>query len=157
MRGWVAAIAAGILLAGCGSSDTDTTQTSTSTSAAAPEVTVSSWGKEQLAPSLDSISDAFTWIGGAMQSRDLADARAGCRKLDADVDALEAKLPSPDAQLTDSLDKAVYNLREYSHICQGLNPGMPPQKFDEMSRFQQGAEAAMNRAVEIVQAAQQSP
>lgn len=144
-----------LVLAGCGDGGTTASLTSTTTTTTvSPNVAIASWGKEQLSPSLDAIGKDFKWIGGAVQSLDFADARAGCRDLDTTVNQLEAKLPSPDGALTGQLSDVVDNLRQFSRGCQGLSPRTTEAELDELTTYRKQAETGMGKAVDIITTAQ---
>jgi hypothetical protein len=159
MWGILAAIAAATMLTGCaGSADTVTsTATSvTTTTTVSPNTAIADWGKEKLADSLDALGNDFTWIGAAIKSMDFADARAGSRKLDTDVNELEAKLPSPDAQVNAHLSDAVNSLRKFSRGTQGLNPSTTESELDELSTWRERAQAELEKAVDLITAARQA-
>ncbi|MGB7509426.1 MAG: hypothetical protein WA965_28790 [Mycobacterium sp.] len=84
---------------------------------------------------------------------DFADARAGCRELDGQVEALDAKLPAPSMELTAHLQEAVEQFGLFARQCQGLNPSTTSAELDRMTSFRVLGEDAMERAVSIVSTA----
>ena len=149
VAGGIAAIAAGMVLAGCGSGSETAVTSSMATTTSSNEA-ISEWGKDELSPSLDDIGGAFVWAGSAIKSMDFADARAGCRELDDQVDVLEAKLPSPDTGLTAAVQEMVDSFKLFARGCQRVSPGTSKAEMDEMKGYQRRGEAAMDQAVEIV-------
>lgn len=147
-----------IALAGCGGGAEDgaasTSSASTSTAAEPPERALAEWGRDELADSLGDLGDSFVWIGSAIKGMDFADARAGCRDLSNQVEALDAKLPSPDATVTLELRDAVDSFTIFAQKCQGLNPQTTSAELDEMTGYRKRGEGAMDRAVQMIEAAQ---
>lgn len=148
-----------VLVAGCGSTTGETTSVrATSTTVATTTVSAAhalgQWGADVFAPRLDGLGSAFAWIGGAMQSQDYADARAGCRELDTQVDELEAILPAPDERVTTHLQEAAAQFRLTSQACQGLSPRTPQSKIAGMRVYQEQGQASLQQAVDLVELAQ---
>lgn len=164
MRGNILPVlCAALVLAGCSDGkDGAAAATSTSTTAttasvvASPALELVEWGRDNLADSLDELGTAFTWIGGAVKSRDFADGRAGCRELADHVDALDAKLPAPDAEVTAHLQEVVEQFTLFARLCQRLNPYTTNAELDEMTVYRDKGEAALDRAMAIITAARKA-
>lgn len=139
-------LVAGVVLAGCAGS-TKTEVTTTTTVSMSDQIRVF---KARVNPVTDRMSEALMWIGGAAQSMDLTDTRAGCRQLDTDVDSLRALLPAPTPALTSHLQDAVDSFREYVFICQGLSPSTTKAEFGKMSSYQKAAMGALSDAYAIM-------
>lgn len=105
-----------------------------------------------LDPVLDRLGDAFTWAGGALQSLDLADARAAGREMNEAVDDMEATLPAPDSAVTANMVDAVRNFRRYADGLMGASPRTPAAEIDKLTDYQDAGMAALNRVVDAVKA-----
>lgn len=147
------ATAVALALVGCSTSSEQITVTTTTatTAASSSNKAVSEWGADELSPSVNGIADSLAWVAAAIKGRDFSDARAGCRELDDQVEELQQKLPSPDAELTSAVQEAVDSFRYLARDCQGLHRAMSQDQLDAMKEWQELGLAAMGEASEIVQ------
>jgi hypothetical protein len=111
------------------------------------------WGSRVLKPSLSPIGRDFTLIGSAAQNKDLAQAQAGCRQLNEDVDGLAAKMPSPDIAVTETLSSALDNFRQFARSCQEMGAGFSENELNALTGYRDRGKSYLDKAVAMVTAA----
>lgn len=156
-RGFTAAAAVALLVAGCGGS-TETYKgppiAESSTTTAAPTETMSEF-VDRLDPIMDKLGKDFRWMGGAAQSLDMTDLRAACRDFDTAVTDLENALPGPDTLVNTSLREAVRDWRQMGDICQGASPRMSTEEIEQMGSLRDSGMDHFGSAVDLIKKAQQ--
>jgi hypothetical protein len=150
--GLTVAVASVLLVSSCGSSTETVRSTSSSITATTttPTVTLQDWAVDDVTPAMNKMGDALNWVAGAIDSRDLSDARAAARSMNSAIDELEATLPSPSTTADQYVESAVDHFREFARGLMGIGPSTTRDEMDEMMQHQKEGMADMQKVKHLV-------